>query len=513
MTSAISEIRASGGVLRAAWILAAGLAGTGIALLIARGDVWAALMALAGALVLWVATLALARNGERAALGAVVALAYGGRLALLAALHDVLAAMGKGGHLFGDDAEYEALAARMADYFHGAHDAVAWYGDANLMGAFVYLQGGLFALFGDQVTIVKVLNAVFAAALVGLLYDTTKRYFGKAAGLVAAVLGAAFPSLVLWSVLDLKDALALLLLGLVVWSAGRASVPRSSWWIPFVIAVVSLASLESVRRYLFLTVAFLLPLAFAVAPGRPMIRWGRAAAAGVTGLALWTASINGWLGPAWASDPQVRSGFIQAGVLPTSFQPPRMPTTLDVIERQRDYAAIGARTAFVGASLGERPLVVQPGERFVIEPPPSSAAPSAPATASSAAPSAPATASLEQRVVVVAPGSKIVLVTAAPSDGPTPTPPPSGTVVVRPGDVVQVAGAAPSDAGKPLQLQAATDRPIDVVVFPLNGIRQSPSSPVDGKPMRRVDSHELETLIAEQQNEARLERMLGNLAR
>jgi hypothetical protein len=59
----------------------------------------------------------------------------------------------------------------------------------------------------------------------------------------------------------------------------------------------------------------------------------------------------------------------------------------------------------------------------------------------------------------------------------------------------------------------AGNRPIDVVVFPLNGIRQSPSSPVDGKPMRRVDSHELETLIAEQQNEARLERMLGNLAR
>ena len=59
----------------------------------------------------------------------------------------------------------------------------------------------------------------------------------------------------------------------------------------------------------------------------------------------------------------------------------------------------------------------------------------------------------------------------------------------------------------------AGNRPIDAVVFPLNGIRQSPSSPVDGKPMRRADSDELETLIAEQQNEARLERMLDDLAR
>lgn len=41
----------------------------------------------------------------------------------------------------------------------------------------------------------------------------------------------------------------------------------------------------------------------------------------------------------------------------------------------------------------------------------------------------------------------------------------------------------------------AGDRPIDAVVFPLNGIRQSPSSPVDGRPMRRVDASQLETMI------------------
>lgn len=45
----------------------------------------------------------------------------------------------------------------------------------------------------------------------------------------------------------------------------------------------------------------------------------------------------------------------------------------------------------------------------------------------------------------------------------------------------------------------AGDRPIDAVVFPVNGIRQSPASPVDGKPMRRADRNELEALLAEQQ--------------
>jgi hypothetical protein len=38
---------------------------------------------------------------------------------------------------------------------------------------------------------------------------------------------------------------------------------------------------------------------------------------------------------------------------------------------------------------------------------------------------------------------------------------------------------------------------IEVVVFPLDGIRQAPVSPVDGKPMRRADLTEVEALIAE----------------
>jgi hypothetical protein len=36
---------------------------------------------------------------------------------------------------------------------------------------------------------------------------------------------------------------------------------------------------------------------------------------------------------------------------------------------------------------------------------------------------------------------------------------------------------------------------VDAVVFPLDGIRQSPSSPVDGKPMRRATAAEVEALL------------------
>ncbi len=42
---------------------------------------------------------------------------------------------------------------------------------------------------------------------------------------------------------------------------------------------------------------------------------------------------------------------------------------------------------------------------------------------------------------------------------------------------------------------AVGNRSIDATVFPLDGIRQAPVSPVDGRPMRRADADELETLL------------------
>jgi hypothetical protein len=46
-----------------------------------------------------------------------------------------------------------------------------------------------------------------------------------------------------------------------------------------------------------------------------------------------------------------------------------------------------------------------------------------------------------------------------------------------------------------VQFVAGT-RSIDAVVFPVDGIRQSPASPVDGRPMRRADKAELESMLA-----------------
>ena len=39
------------------------------------------------------------------------------------------------------------------------------------------------------------------------------------------------------------------------------------------------------------------------------------------------------------------------------------------------------------------------------------------------------------------------------------------------------------------------DQPIEALVFPHDGIRQAPVSPVDGRPMRRASTLEVEALL------------------
>jgi hypothetical protein len=62
------------------------------------------------------------------------------------------------------------------------------------------------------------------------------------------------------------------------------------------------------------------------------------------------------------------------------------------------------------------------------------------------------------------------------------------------------------NADRVLQYPAVTfvtaDLDVEATVFPKDGIRQSPLSPTDGKPMRRADRTEVEMLVDEAENAA-----------
>jgi hypothetical protein len=69
------------------------------------------------------------------------------------------------------------------------------------------------------------------------------------------------------------------------------------------------------------------------------------------------------------------------------------------------------------------------------------------------------------------------------------------------------------DAGRNLTYPAlrfeADGRTIDATVFPIDGIRQAPYSPVDGRPMRRADTREVSELIDADMGGAGLAREAG----
>ncbi len=382
--------------------------GVGFGLLLALGDIVAAGFALAG-VGLFAAIIAfLVSAPDRSALSAIVALAFGGRLLLLSALHYVLIAIGRGGHLFGDDATYADLSARLAQYLHGFPVVVGWFGERYLFGNFVYLETGVFYIFGPQVTIVKILNAFAGVLLALVMFALSRHLFGRAPALAALGLTAFFPSLTLWSVLNLKESLSVLLAGVTLWLVARYAAGRSTWRV-LPLAYLSLALVEGFRNWLFLLLVGLVPIALAIVPGRSVAHRLRVTIG------------------AFAASALLVLGFAQDLGL-ERLRP-------EMLEQVRSNAAVGARTGYgeAGSSL-ESPIEASSGDRFVVisafstEPPPATG-----------------------RVFEVPFGS---LLTLAPAPGrPVPDAPPE-TVFVRLGDIVVVRGERAQTDNRTLTMRA-----------------------------------------------------------
>lgn len=454
-------------------IIAGVLGGTGIGLLGAMGEVIAASFAVAGGLLL--AAILGAFTPYRP-LAVLVALAYSGRLALLAVLHYYLVAIGRGGYLFGDDFTVGDLAGRLAQYLHGEPATIAWIGEGYLLGGFVNYVTAIFYVFGPQVTIVKVLNAVLASMVCVLVYLTTRRLFSGVAASVAAGLVAFFPSLVLWSTLNLKDTIVQFLVAGVIWSMtwSQGSARRYAVGLPAVLLL--LAILEEMRWQAFVLLAWVVPLATVVGPGVrrfPRLSYGLATTLVSGALLAYTG--YGFLGVNRA---------VQA-------------TDPEFLEAQRSYQAGYARTAFTDRPAYVQPAVqVKPGDTLIIvtqaptaaqvadtAPPPTThpaSAPSATAESATLAPTSSPDVVASARVVEVVPGTTIALAptpTASPSvssllSSSTPGP---DVVLVRPGDVVVISGArtAPNAAPTTLALpvvgsgtvELRTDTLADAPVF------------------------------------------------
>ena len=402
--------------------------GIGFGLPLSAGNPGPLLVAVLAAVAVAFAAQALVRAPQRRTVYVVIGLAFALRLAVAAVLYHVSVGMGRGGAIVGDDGAYADLAWSFVQWLRGVEFTAPdgppiWNGQAYLFGAFVYIESLLFLIFGRELLALEFLNAGFAAGTLLLLYSLVRRLFGRRPAFAALVVTAFFPSLLLWSALNLKDALVVLLSTAVLWLMPRLQVrPR---WSLLLVMLALIKPLDSMRQYIYVGLLVIIPASIVL--GRRglvsfSLRLRYAVAAAVLGATFVVSSglelyvVN----PLWA---------------------------LDTIEVVRQSLAIGARTSFA-----EPPAVrVHDGETLYVPFEPG-------ATPDPVRPTATPT------IVYVSPETRIVLATPSrPVSAPAPAAPApagvvsSGTVVVRPGDIIVVGppGSEPAAEGQRTRLVLA----------------------------------------------------------
>lgn len=194
----------------------------------------------------------------------------------------------------------------------------------------MYVEAGLFLISGYNVPVGLIANCFFAGITAVLVFDASRRLFGSVPALIGYVLVAFWPSLVLWSALNLKDALALVLIATFLWALVRFQLDHRWRWLAT--AIVAIGLIESVRVYVYAGLLMLLPLAPFLAPDlRPRLR-----VAAVASTCLFVVLVL----------PASRA----AAVIDLSL--------VNVLESTRSAMTIGARTAFakiVTRQEGQRP--------------------------------------------------------------------------------------------------------------------------------------------------------------
>ena len=164
-------------------------------------------------------------------------------------------------HLLAND---ELFAPDQGTYhFYGAWLARYWAGDTLVYPqrllqpgptAYYYVVAVLYFLFGPFSFAPKLLNAVLGGLTVPLVHDLALRVTGDSASAArAATYTAYFPSLILWSVLNIRDAWVILLI-LIICREALALQERFSPRSLILLAAAVLA-VTSFRDYIFFAVA------------------------------------------------------------------------------------------------------------------------------------------------------------------------------------------------------------------------------------------------------------------
>jgi len=186
-----------------------------------------------------------------------------------------------------DDQRYSALGQELARYWAGQGSY-----PEDIHGALGYYlwNAAIFTLVGPVPLAPTLLNGALGAGCSVLAWSLARAISGEIAARYAALLTAFFPSLVLWSSLNLKDALAVAAILVCVRAAQRLNTRLRIG--PLAAIALALGVLGELRGYLALVVAAALVVAVVV----PRLG-GRRALVSIAATLAFGALVMLWVGP------------------------------------------------------------------------------------------------------------------------------------------------------------------------------------------------------------------------
>lgn len=147
--------------------------------------------------------------------------AWGLRVAVALPLHYVYELNDGNGALFQDDYTNDLVAEWLVRIQRG--DGLSIFaGHQHLLdSSYTYLLMGLYAVFGHAPLLPKLVNCGIAALSAVFIFDIARRAFRPSVAVLAGLGAAVMPTLVLWSIVTLKESLVLLLALVALWTLQR----------------------------------------------------------------------------------------------------------------------------------------------------------------------------------------------------------------------------------------------------------------------------------------------------
>ncbi|MFQ5458077.1 MAG: hypothetical protein ACE5FC_06465 [Myxococcota bacterium] len=152
-----------------------------------------------------------------------------------------------------DDGRYNQVGQQLVAYWEGRGSYPGYIAHTTQAGWF-YVNGAIYWLWGFVPLVPAFLNCVIGPLTAVYVFYLCRETFGRDTALRAGLLAMFFPSLMLWSSINLKDALTVFAIVMILSNAlelqHRLSFQR------FALLLVFMALLGTLRSYLFVLVGF-----------------------------------------------------------------------------------------------------------------------------------------------------------------------------------------------------------------------------------------------------------------